>query len=145
MTTDITTFYDPEAIHCDWKEGIGDLVNGDDLQTAVIISLFTDRLANADDAHEGDRRGWWGDIDSDYRIGARFWLLSREKLTPAVALKAEDYAKEALFWLVEDGVVKSIHINARIRAPERLYLSVEYTRPGINSKEMLQFYWVWEK
>lgn len=143
--TDISTFYDPEAIRCDWKEGVGDLVSGDDLQTAIIISLFTDRLAGADDDYGEDRRGWWGDLDSEYLIGSRFWLLRREKLMTQVALKAEEYAKEALFWLVEDGVVKSIQINARIRAPNRLYLSIDYTRPDKNSKEMLQFYWVWEK
>jgi Mu-like prophage protein gp46 len=143
MTTDISTFYDPEAIHCDWEKGVGDLVSGDDLQTAIIISLFTDRLANADDLHEGDRRGWWG--DTDHRIGSRFWLLRREKLTAKIALNAEEYAKEALFWLVEDGVVKSIQIDARIRSPDRLYLTINYTRPDKESQEMFKFYWVWSK
>lgn len=47
----------------EWREGNGDLVNGDDLQTAMIISLFTDRVARDDDDIDGeDRRGWWGDM-----------------------------------------------------------------------------------
>jgi len=142
MTTDITTFYDVEAVHCDWHVVSGDLASGNDLQTAILISLFTDRLANADDEFDGnDRRGWWG--DGEYRIGSRFWLLQRQKLTTDVALKAEQYAKEALQWLVDDGVVKTIQIQARIRWPDRLYLTIEYTRPDQGTKELLKYYWIW--
>lgn len=142
--TDITTFYDPEAIHCDWKVRDGDLFSGNDLQTAILISLFTDRLAKADDDYEGsDRRGWWG--DGERLIGSRFWLLRRQKLTTAVALKAEQYAKEALQWLVDDGVVKAIEIDTRIRWPDRLYLSISYVKPDNGSKEMLKFFWIWSQ
>ena len=148
--TDITTLYDEQIAHCDWEIAEGDLKKGDDLQTAILISLFTDRLANADDEYEDNndndnRRGWWGDLDSDYRIGSRFWLLRRKKLTKEVAIKAEQYAKEALKWLVDDGIVKFIELESSIRYPDRLYLKITYIRPDKDSKELLQFYWVWEK
>ena len=144
--TDITTIYDPEAIHCDWKIQQGDLAIGSDLQTAILISLFTDALANADDPIEGsDRRGWWGDMGSSYHIGSKFWLLRREKLSTQVAVRAEQYAGQALRWMVDDGVVKTIVINASIRLPDRLYLKIAYERPDKDSKEMLKFYWVWSE
>lgn len=145
MTTDIATFYDSQAVHCDWRTVQGDLVSGDDLQTAILISLLTDRLARADDDYEGsERKGWWGDWEMDYPIGSRLWLLRRQKLTKAVVLKAEQYAKEALQWLVADGVAKAIDVTASIQMPDRLYLVIYYTRPNQDSKEMLKFYWVWE-
>ncbi len=64
--TDITTIWDEEQSIGDWQSGQGDLLSGNDLETAILISLFTDRLARADDDFDGDdRRGWWGDTDAD--------------------------------------------------------------------------------
>ncbi len=59
------------------------------LETAVIISLFTDRRAGENDelpATETDRRGWWGNTlqDADDEIGSKLWLLCREKQLPVV-------------------------------------------------------------
>jgi phage gp46-like protein len=65
----------------------GELANGDDFQTAAIISLFTDRVARADDPYEdNDRRGWWG-FNEQNQLGSRLWLIRREKLTREVAEK----------------------------------------------------------
>lgn len=98
--SDISSFWNVDAIHADWQADSGALTTGNDLQTAIIISLFTDRLARRDDTYDGsDRRGWWGDSDSDNQMGSRLWLIRREKLTTRVAIKAEEYAKEALSWL----------------------------------------------
>ncbi|EHR8986876.1 phage GP46 family protein [Escherichia coli] len=143
--SDITLYYDSDAIRCDWKAGTGDLVCGDDLQTAILISLLTDRLADAsDDTGGSDRRGWWGDTGQDWLIGSRLWLLRREKLTTQVALRAEMYASEALQWMLDDGVVSSVTTEARIVYPDRLYLTVSYLRPDSDTAEYQGFSWVWE-
>jgi len=65
-----------------WVSETGDLTSGDDLDTAVFISLFTDQQARADDTYDGDdRRGWWGDLGEDYCIGSRLWLIYRQRLS----------------------------------------------------------------
>ncbi|ELW8952456.1 phage GP46 family protein [Yersinia enterocolitica] len=144
MTTDIKTVWEPDKLLGDWQTGGGGLLEGDDLETAILISLFTDRLARSDDAIDGDdRRGWWGDTGSEYPIGSRLWLLRREKLTTKVALKAEDYANEALAWLVDDGVVTAISINAQIVYPNRLNLIINYQQPE-KAQVSVKFSWVWE-
>lgn len=108
---------DPNSFRFDWAldpAGPG-LTEDEGLQTAVIISLFTDRRAEvADlpaDATGHDRRGWWGDsfaeVEGD-RIGSRLWLLAREKKTQATLLKARDFAKEALAWLLDDGIARGV-------------------------------------
>ena len=92
-----------------------DLALEDGLATAVILSLFLDARARADDAlPDGgtDRRGFWADtvapaVERD-RTGSRLWLLSREKTLPEVLRRAHDYAAEALRWLVEDGVASRL-------------------------------------
>lgn len=59
--SDISSFWNVDALHADWRTDPGALETGNDLQTAIILSLFTDRLARRDDAYDGsDRRGWWG-------------------------------------------------------------------------------------
>ncbi|HHH0268540.1 TPA: phage GP46 family protein, partial [Yersinia enterocolitica] len=101
-------------------------------------------LARSDDAIDGDdRRGWWGDTGSEYPIGSRLWLLRREKLTTKVALKAEDYANEALAWLVDDGVVTAISTNAQIVFPNRINLIINYQQPA-KAQASVKFSWVWE-
>ncbi|MBN5198777.1 phage GP46 family protein [Serratia marcescens] len=144
--SDISSFWDVERLAADWREGRGDLVSGDDLQTAIIISLFTDRVARDDDDIDGgDRRGWWGDADEENDIGSRLWLLRRQKLIQAVAQKAEDYSREALQWLVTDGVVSSFSVATQIVYPRRLNMVIRYQRPGNGNDTDMRFFWVWEQ
>ncbi len=141
--SDISSWWQVDANKADWLQGSGDLLAGDDLQTAIIISLFTDGLAKADDnVDESYRRGWWGDVNENYSIGSRLWLLNRQKLTVEVARKAEDYARESLKWLIDDGVVSYIEVGTQIIYPNRLNMIIRYHRPGDESD--LRFFWVWE-
>ena len=119
----------------------GDLVAENTLRTAVILSLFLDRRANDDDIlpnGSDDRRGWWADTVApmtDYGIGggnasgdcigSRLWLLSREKQLAGVLERARHYAKEALAWMVEDGVATAVHVVAT--SPRQGWLALEVT------------------
>lgn len=142
--TDIKTVWNAEQLGGDWQIGSGDLVAGDDLQTAIFISLFTDRQARSDDDYDGtDRKGWWGDTDADYPIGSRIWLLRRQRLSAKVATRAVAYAKEALQWLIDDGVVASVSINTQIVYPSRLNMAITYQKPDLTSTTV-QYFWVWE-
>lgn len=116
------------------QDGLG-LIEDDGLETAVLISLFTDRLANDDDEipdGSGDRRGWWADAlndDSTDKIGSRLWLLSREKQLPTVLVRAREYALEALQWMVADGVAQSVDVDASNPRDGILALVISITRP----------------
>ncbi|WP_165681395.1 phage GP46 family protein [Metapseudomonas otitidis] len=109
----------------------GDLVLEEGLQTAAVISLFSDRRARLDDvlpADDGDRRGWVGDawprVDGD-QIGSRLWLLNREKDIPETLRRAREYARESLAWLIEDGIGASLDVQASV--PMRGVLRLELT------------------
>lgn len=143
--SDFASFWNVDEMIADWQEGSGMLSTGNELQTVILISLFTDRLARSDDNYEdSDRRGWWGDSNDDKQLGSRLWLLRREKLTTNVAMKAETYALEALSWLKDDGVVSDVIPVAQIIMPNRLNLTVRYLSPGKDWQES-RFYWIWEK
>jgi phage gp46-like protein len=125
--SDITTVWIPALGRGDWVLKGSDLQGGNDLTTAVLISLFTDRVANTDDVisdGSNDPRGWWGDAGQQYPIGSRLWLLEREKQTDATAARARDYMAESLKWMLDDGVVARFEIDAQWVAPGRLGASV---------------------
>lgn len=115
----------------------GDLVTENNIQTAVLISLFTDARAPKDadlpDVLNPDRRGWWGsDISPpvpDYNMGSLLWLLERSKVTNEVLSKAKDYTQKALQWMIDDKVVDEIEINVQRRKGDILAIQAILYRP----------------
>lgn len=107
----------------------GDVARDDGLRTAVLLSLFLDRRADDDDIVEGDdRRGSWMDQYLSHagdRLGSRLWLLQREKETDATLARARAYAKEALAWLVDDGIARAVDTEAEWIARGTLGLRVQ--------------------
>lgn len=140
---DIRTVWLTESGFAGWQEGVHDLTSGEDIASAVLISLFSDRLADANDAtDDGDRRGWWGDTGEEVLLGSRLWLLNRSPLSRDVARKAETYAEEALAWLVSDGVLAAVSASTQIVWPARLYLTILLLRPN-GGREQHKFEWLW--
>ena len=133
-TGDLKLAWSNELGAADLSVSANDIERESGLQTAVLLSLFTDRQAEAGDVlPDGgtDRRGWWADafpdVDGD-RIGSRLWLLSRAKPAEWVG-RAAEYAKEALAWLVEDQVAERIEATASVPSPGLATLDVEIYRP----------------
>lgn len=102
----------------DLSQTSGKIDQDDGLETAVLISLFTDARADEGDdgAEEGDRRGCWQDtypdVDGDSSIGSKLWLLFRGKLTKDTLRKSVQYAEESLAWMIEDGVAVAVSASA---------------------------------
>ena len=97
------------------------------LESAVLVSLFTDARAQDDDVipdGSTDQRGHWADSYSDSSLGSRLWLLHREKQLPEVLSRAKDYVYEALQWLMDDNVASAITVDAYWSAAERLALDI---------------------
>lgn len=125
--SDTSTIWDGLRVFGDWVLAGSILQTGSDLETAILISLFSDRMANEDDAipdGSGDPRGWIGDLNQDVLIGSRLWLLGRSKLTPAVAPAVKTMAAEALQWLIDDNVVARFDIITQVVMPNRLNMQV---------------------
>lgn len=141
--SDITTIW--SGTHGDWAVSGTQLLSGNDLQTSVLISLFSDRVALPSDIPAGtDPRGWWAD-DPAYPIGSRLWLIYRAKQTQETLLRARDYAAESLQWLIDDGVVDHFDIATEWTKPGMLGISVTAYRPLGSSTQPLtmRFAWVW--
>src|SRR3981189_16483 len=85
-----TLFPGEGVVQIDWlllNDGTLDATQ--ELATAVIVALGTDRLAEIGDIlpdpDATDRRGWWGDYQAQeiwdgWPVGTRLWLLHRAKI-----------------------------------------------------------------
>lgn len=151
--TDIALRFSAATQRADLAVQGGGLAMDDGLMTAIVISLFTDARARPDDVlpQDGaDPRGWWGDVGNDDPndvTGSRLWLLVREKLLPATALKARDICREALAWLLAIGVVRALDVETAIlpvsaaNPSGALAIGVSVSRPDGPARERYDFVW----
>jgi phage gp46-like protein len=119
----------------DFKVDSFDFVLDEGLESAVVISLFTDRRVPLEELPywEKSQRGWWGDSQNDDpndKTGSKLWLLNREKQLDEVLRRAEDYSRQALAWMVEDGIAKSITALAEWVADGQMKLSIGIKKPN---------------
>ncbi len=111
-----------------------DLKGDDGLETALAISLFTDRRVTDEQLPDFavSKRGYWGDmypeVDQD-KIGSRMWTLEREKKTSETLRTAEDFTREALQWLIEDVIADSFTVTASYDSSNFLLLDIKILRP----------------
>lgn len=128
-----------------WQDDVGaadlvldgqDLARDEGLETAILLSLFTDRRAETGDAlpvPDGDRRGWYGDalpvVPGDLQ-GSRLWLLARSVQGPGLIEQAETYVREALAWMLEDLVAERVDVEVTLPRRGELQILVRLYRPG---------------
>ncbi len=114
----------------------GALAEDTSLETVVLLSLFTDAPATAEEiatAGLGEQSGWWAHADtirgSDRVYGSKLWLLYRGKTTLATIRRAEQYCIDALQWLVAAGIARQLEVlGTRPRVGE-LALNIKIYRP----------------
>lgn len=130
--------------------GIGvtadDLLADDGLETAVVISIFSDRrLPDGTAPNDGTNnpRGWWGDIgDPDgVPIGSLLWLLWREKVLPETVARAKEYCQQALRWMIDDGIARAVSVTAERAGLSQISIGIEIARP---SGEVRRFAYLWD-
>lgn len=126
-----------------------DLERDDGLETAVIISLFSDRRANPeqipDELPQDDLRGYWGDVSNatpSDQTGSLLWLLAREKQFSQVLGRAQQYCQEALAWMVEDRIATRIEVVAKFVAQGWMLITIDIFRPT-GSPVRYQFNYEW--
>ncbi|MEQ1321785.1 phage GP46 family protein [Acinetobacter guillouiae] len=147
--TDIQTIWDVPTGTGNYTVENGELSKGHDVRTAVLISLFTDRVADVNDELPDattttlqDRRGWWGDTGQQYPIGSRLYLLDRSKAPMNIELDAVNYATEALQWMIDDNVVAKFDIQAKfIHSNQLRMIVVAYRQDGSILSKITEELW----
>lgn len=116
-----------------------DLVRDDGIQSAVLISLFTDARVSEDELPPGItwRRGWWGNAleAAGRQYGSKLWLLRRAKQTQQNLTLARDYARQALQWMLDDGAATAIEVTTAYTAQGWLLINANITLPDDTRRE----------
>lgn len=113
MASDIKFVWNETFLEGDFQCQGGDLLREEGLTTAILISLFSDARADDDDEidDKNDKRGWWGDLESDTPIGSKLWQHDRAKTTQTTITKVKKTIEDSLQWLIDDEVAEKIDVN----------------------------------
>jgi phage gp46-like protein len=127
--SDIRIIWNPATAAGDFQMAGSGLELGHDLETAVLISLFTDARADPDDlmpdSQRADPRGWWADD-----IGSKLWQIFWRQVNQDTVNWARGECTRALQWLLDDGVAASVDVAARIAGKGRIGVSITITEPN---------------
>ena len=147
--TDIYLNWNSESFTADMSMQLGDIVTGREIETAVIMSIFTWRRANADDElPEGEisRQGWWADTYANVpndKIGSRIWLARRRKMTQSTETFIYDCIDECLKWMIEDQIAVKIEIETERQGLSTLALKI-IIHESSGAVTALQYSLIWE-
>lgn len=147
-----------KGIWADWLlKPNNTLDESEELVNIVKVALLTFALAAPDDIlpdpDSTDRCGWWGDMDAEdiwdgWPIGAKIWLLSRAKITPAEAkegstlIRAEQYCRVALQPMIDKQMCSAIDVQAMRAGIERIDVHIQVYRGPLLQIE-LRFQDLW--
>ena len=145
--SDIALAWNADLGCADWTLVSGDVQTGSDLETAVIISLFTDAVASPDYVpSDGNPRGWWATSEPrGFSVGSNLWELDRAKKTNETLLKAKNFAATALQWLIDDGVADTITVAAEWQGSTNtpvLALAIVIIEPD-GTVSTFKYGWAW--
>lgn len=113
----------------------GDLKADNGLETATLISLWSDRrVEDEDNLPEGetDQRGWWGDEVSSFtddKIGSILWTSERGKTDIETQNRIKEGADDALKWMIDDGVAASVENETELAEQGRIELRTKIFKP----------------
>jgi phage gp46-like protein len=124
----------------------GDLKADDTLETAALISVFSDKRQNPDDLPEGDDdpRGWWADGISepaDDEIGSLVWISDRGKTDTETLNQIEDSLRDAFQWMLDDGIASAVNVSSAREGNEKAVYSVQVSRP---KGDNIPFKFLWD-
>jgi phage gp46-like protein len=95
--------------------GRGEIIGAEGMDTAIIMSLFTNKRADESEVANPIDRG--GNImdelnnDPNFEIGSKLWLLRQSRANQDTLNRAESYINECLQWMIEDNIAKNISVS----------------------------------
>ncbi len=140
---DIRIAWDPVSGTGDFNMVGAGLELGRDLETAVLISLFTDAQADPGDiVYDTDPRGFWADtyaaledpaltsLPAD-RIGSKLWQVFARPRNQDTLNWMRDEATKALDWMLTDGAASAIEVQPQFTSSGGVGAIVTITANGV--------------
>jgi len=149
LTADVSFIFDCEKGYSDIQIENGDIKIGDELQTAVEMSMFTDARALTNPEPRVRKtidalRGWWADAIDDEVLGSLYWIYSRRKQTQEVLNGVAEAFRDSLQWLIDDGVASVITVVNEWADTDRMNVTVTIEKPN-DSDVTFTWGFVWDE
>lgn len=144
QTTDADLSLNDDGVYDFTLDSEGDILTKNFLDTAILVSLFTDRRASASEVPSSHRRrGWIGNESTpNFEIGSKLWLFEQARLSRGVLNEIVSAAREALKWMVDDGIALAVDASAEFSLNSTIGLTITLSRP--NSKVEHRYFELWE-
>lgn len=102
------------------------------LESAILVSLFSDQRAPPDLVPDPmRRRGWICDLVATVpndKIGSLLWIYQQSRLTSETASNVASDARNALQWMIDDGLCDNVAVSiTRVDATRTLFLLATLT------------------
>lgn len=127
-------YYRDAAGHYDLviDEDNRDLAVIDGLESAILISFFSDRRAAEDEVTDPmKRRGWIGDLVSEVpgdKHGSGLWLYEQSRLTGETRIGLRLEAEAALRWMTDESLIRAASAEVGTDPSERTAMLVATTK-----------------
>jgi len=143
---DIRIVFDPATGTGDFAMAGRGLATGNELETAILISLFTDGQADPGDiVFDADPRGVWFDaysaledpalpVIANDRIGSKLWQVFNMPRAQSTLNWMRDEILRCLNWMKIDGVASSIEVFPRFTGSGGVGAQIIVTANGTPTK-----------
>lgn len=149
-----------QAVTMDWAlTDVGTLDEREELASAARVALGTDAMSDIGevlpDPDSTDRRGWWGDFESEeiwggWPVGCKNWLLTRAKITDTPSSegstlgRARNYTLAALQPFIDKRIASQLVVDAFRTERDRIDVSAQIYR-GPNEEIDLRYQLMWQE
>lgn len=128
----------------DRKKGDISTING--METACLVSLFTDRrLPESVAPYPMSRSGWIGNIRTakePRQLGSELWALENARLTTYLLAQRKEACTRAFDWMLIDRAARSVSATSRYNSDGVVSDGIEITaRDGVKYSAV----YLWEK
>lgn len=133
----------PEDGYFDFNiEENGDVVQVDFFDTAIMVSIYEERRAGAEEvALPEQRRGWIGNESTpNFERGSKIWLYEQSRLTREVINNIISAANESLSWMIGEGFALSVQSDVNLNSGQ-VYLLIDLVRPDSVTIRRELFLW----
>lgn len=112
----------------------GDFIIDDGLETALVVSILSDRRADNSQVSQRElRRGWIGDLVTTlpgFKLGSHIWLSEQARITQETLTTIQDSAEKSLDWMFSAELITEVEARASITTKSSILLLITVTSPN---------------
>ena len=129
MTTDVQL--NKEKGYYDFEWVSGDISTAQDLDTAILMSIFDEVRASPSEIPSAQlRRGWIGNETAGYEQGSKAWLFEQERVTGSILAELGVVIRNGLQWLIDDGIAVSVFVKQPFLRLGKVIVEIDLGRDG---------------